>query len=145
MLRLRISYYPKCDTQIIMTTVLLLEDNTDMLKVLTLMLEECGYWVMAGRSAQEGMALMRLTHRIPDVIISDMVMPSVDGMNFLEQIRGLPDLGSTPFILMSAYASPEMQQKAFRLGADAFLNKPFQFDVLNNTLRKLGLMTPARA
>lgn len=127
-----------------MTTVLLLEDNADMLKVLTMMLEETGYWVMAGRSAQEGMALMRLTHRIPDVIISDMVMPSVDGMNFLEQIRNLPELGSTPFILMSAYPSPEVQQKAFQLGADAFLNKPFQFELLNNTLRNLGLMTPAR-
>lgn len=128
-----------------MTTVLLLEDNADMLKVLAMMLEESGYRVMAGRSVQEGMALMRLTHRIPDVIISDMVMPAQDGMNFLEQIRGLPELGSTPFILMSAYSSPEMQQKAFQLGADAFLNKPFNFDLLNNTLRNLGLMAPARA
>jgi len=126
------------------TTVLLLDDNHGMLSVLTMMLEEMGYKVMASRSAQEGMALLRQTHQMPDVIISDMVMPSVDGMNFLEQIRSISELGSTPFILMSAYSSPEMQQKAFELGADAFLCKPFQFDLLNNTLRNLGLITSAR-
>jgi CheY-like chemotaxis protein len=127
-----------------MTTVLLLEDNPDMLKVLGMMLQESGYNVMSGRSAQEGLALLRQSRLLPDVIISDMVMPSEDGMSFLEHVRGTPEMASIPFILMSAYPSAQMQQQAFQLGADAFMSKPFQFEALNNTIRNLGLMTSAK-
>jgi CheY-like chemotaxis protein len=126
-----------------MTTVLLLEDNVDMLKVLGTMLEETGYHVLYGRDAREGLNLIESGAGQPDVIISDMVMPSVDGLSLLAHIRNLPGLESIPFILMSGLASPEMQQEAFKFGADAFLVKPFPFATLNNVIRNLGLEASA--
>jgi CheY-like chemotaxis protein len=128
-----------------MTTVLLVDDNPGMLKVIGLILQESGYRVIAAEGAEQGLTLLRETVHQPDLIISDMVMPIVDGMNLLEYVRSTPGLISTPFILMSGFTSAEMQQKAFQLGADAFLSKPFQFDTLNNTIHNLGLETPARA
>ncbi len=126
-----------------MTTVLLLEDNAALLKVIRLMLEESGYKVVSGRSAEEGWRHLEDASLKPDVILSDMVMPSVDGMHFLEHIRSTQELSATPFIMMSAFGSAEMQQKAFQLGADAFLSKPFQFETLNTVLRNLGVPLPA--
>jgi CheY-like chemotaxis protein len=115
-----------------------------MLKVLGMMLTESGFQVMSGRSVQEGLTLLHQSRRLPDIIISDMVMPSENGMTFLEHIRDTPELASIPFILMSAHSSTEMQQQAFQMGADAFLTKPFQFETLHSTIRNLGLRTPAK-
>ena len=126
-----------------MTTVLLLEDNADMLKVLGMMLEESGYKVISARSAQDGLAVLK--DAIPDVIICDMVMPAADGMSVLTHVRSVPELHSIPFVLMSGFSSPEKQQEAFALGADSFLIKPFPFASLHAVIRKLGIEMPVRA
>ena len=127
-----------------MTTVLLLEDNADMLKVLGMMLEQAGYKVIYARSAQEGLAVLKDGKHVPDVILCDMVMPTTDGMSVLTHVRSVPELHSIPFVLMSGYSSPEKQREAFALGADAFLVKPFPFASLNTIIRNLGIDTPAK-
>jgi CheY-like chemotaxis protein len=127
-----------------MTRILLLDDNAEMVTMLRLVLEQRGYEVIWGRHGGEGLSLLNQSNRNPDLIISNMLMPTMDGMAFLDQVRGNPDWASIPFVMMSAVSSEDRKQAMFERGADAFLSKPFRFEDLNKTLNNLGVV-PARA
>lgn len=125
-----------------MTMILLLEDNADMRKVLHLMLEEMGYQVVSVRGVQEGIDFLAQVEYKPDLIISDLYMPPLNGTAILEFIRNSAEWFSIPFIMMSSFSSNDVQRTAFEFGADAFLIKPFHYATLTNTLRNLGVMIP---
>lgn len=111
-----------------MTTVLLLEDNADMLLMMSQVLEWGGYSVMGGRSGQEGIQLLENHSAMPDIIISDLLMPIMDGIAFLRAVRQNPDWADIPFVVMSAYSSAEDRHNALSNGADDFLVKPFTLE-----------------
>lgn len=120
----------------IMTTILLLEDNVDMLAMLTQVLEWGGFQVVGGRSGQEGVDIMNRMHRLPDLIISDISMPGMDGLVFLQYVRSHDVWENIPFVVMSARASAEERRQAQEHGADDFLVKPFALDDFQKILDK---------
>jgi two-component system chemotaxis response regulator CheY len=119
-----------------MTRVLLLEDNIDMLQMLTQVLEWGGYEVITGRSGREGIALLDDADLPPDLIISDLLMPDIDGLAFLDHVRAHPTWGNMPFIMMSAHSSSQERQAAADHGADDFLVKPFNLDDFQRILSR---------
>lgn len=120
-----------------MTTILLLEDNVDMLTMLSQVLEWGGYTVWGGRSGKEGIALLaEAAEQLPDIIISDMLMPLMDGIAFLGQVRDNPKWADIPFIMMSAYSSSAERQNAIQHGADDFLVKPFNLEDFQAVLNR---------
>lgn len=127
-----------------MTRILLLDDNTEMVTMLRLVLEQRGYEVIWGRHGEEGLKLLNQAKRNPDLIISNMLMPTMDGMAFLDHVRSNPDWASIPFVMMSAVTSEDRKRSTFEHGADAFLAKPFRYEDLNKTLNNLGVV-PVRA
>lgn len=121
-----------------MTTILLLDDNSDILTLLEMVLNQQGYEVISGRNGQEGMDLLERGISAPDLIISNFHMPQMDGLDFLGYLREHPQFHHIPFILLTAAPPVQWHQQANRLGANAFLPKPFKIDLLKKTIRAIS-------
>lgn len=120
-----------------MTRVLLLEDNVDMLSMLTQVLEWGGYEVIGGRTGREGVALLEENaHRLPDIIISDLHMPDMGGLAFLDYVRGHEQWSEMPFVIMSAHSASQDRRQVEEHGANDFLIKPFNLDDFQAVLAK---------
>ena len=109
-----------------MALILLVEDNPDMLMMLTQVLKWGGYEVIAGRSGQEGLDQLDATNHLPDLIISDLSMPDMNGLEFLNKVHTeLPShKRSVPFIFFSTSATPDAIKKAYSMHVQGFFVKP---------------------
>ena len=104
-------------------SVLLAEDNGDMREYVRRLLQEDGYDVHV---AEDGEAALALTAtRSYDLILSDVMMPKVDGIELLQAIRKDPRLKTVPVVLLSARAGEEFRIQGLGAGADDYLTKPF--------------------
>ena len=128
-----------------MTTILLVDDNSDIVTLLEMVLNQQGYDVISGRNGQEGMDVLKQSAHTPDLIISNFHMPQMDGLNFLEHLREHPKYRALPFILLTAAPAAQWHQQAAQLGANAFLPKPFKIDLLKKTIRAVSESTSAPA
>lgn len=110
--------------------ILLVEDNADTSKVISLALERYGVIVTTAQSAAE--ALERLTQELPDLIVSDIGLPDVNGYDLMRQIRALPPKqgGELPAIALSGYADPRSVNTALEAGFQTHLSKPLVLDEL---------------
>ena len=115
--------------------VLVVEDERDTREVLDLLLRESGAEVMAVPDAAT--ALRAVQSRPPDVLISDIGMPEVDGYDLIRQIRSLgPEAGGrTPAIALTAFAHGSDHREALRAGYDRHLAKPVDMMTLTRTVR----------
>jgi CheY-like chemotaxis protein len=120
-----------------MATILLVEDNPDMLAMLTQVLEwDKAHTVIPGRSGQEGLEILSRVDALPDLIISDISMPEMDGLTFLKRVRSSEHWSGIPFVVMSARASAEERRSAQENGAEDFLVKPFSLEDFQTVLNK---------
>lgn len=103
--------------------VLLAEDNADMRAYLTRLLEEYGFAIDAVADGEA--ALAAATREPPDLVLSDVMMPKLDGFGLLAALRRNPALKETPFMLLSARAGDEARAEGIEAGADDYLTKPF--------------------
>jgi CheY-like chemotaxis protein len=109
--------------------VLVVDDDTDALELLTFLLEQSGATVTAVSSAEA--ALAALSQSPPNVILSDIGMPDTDGYMLIRQIRALPEQGGrVPAIALTAYAGDFNRQQAMQAGFQRHLTKPIDPDTL---------------
>ncbi|MBL8164586.1 MAG: response regulator [Anaerolineae bacterium] len=120
-----------------MCRILLLEDNADMQSLLRDLLEWGGHSVVAGRSGKEGLDALHMHHEMPDVIISDVTMPHMDGVAFLQAVRQNPNWQGLPFILMSANPYDERLDADVLAHSNGVLRKPFSLEELDQLLNQL--------
>ncbi len=115
-----------------MDTILIVDDERNYLLVLEALLSEEGYQVITAEGARRGLECIEENEL--DVVITDMKMPGMDGMEFMERI-GLrqPDL---PVIMMTAFGSVEKAVEAMRKGAFDYILKPFKNEELKLTIGK---------
>jgi len=106
----------------------IVEDNSDMSDYIKGILENEGYKVSTSMHGQD--ALTFLESADPHLIISDIMMPVMDGMEFLEELRSLDRFKSTPTIFLSARSDLEGRLQGFRLGINDYLVKPFNTEEL---------------
>lgn len=108
-----------------MATVLVVDDEPDILEVLQLTLEDAGYRVLTASDGAE--ALEAVQREVPDAMLLDVGMPHVDGWQVLEQIKasGARDLASVPVIMVTAWTSDEDRLRGGIEGAVHYLGKPF--------------------
>jgi PAS domain S-box-containing protein len=103
--------------------ILLADDNTDMRGYVRRLLTSSGYEVEA---AGDGLTALRAAQeRKPDLVVTDVMMPELDGFGLLEQIRANPDLRQIPVIFLSARTGEEARVEGMHAGADDYLIKPF--------------------
>lgn len=121
-----------------MTTVLIVEDDPNTLLAVTSMLEVVGHEEV--RSANNGVdGLERLREERPDLMFLDLMMPRMDGLEVLRELRK----GSAPrprhIVVMSAHANANDREGVKELGADQFLAKPFTLAQLEQVLETAGV------
>ncbi|WP_395815223.1 ATP-binding protein [Archangium minus] len=102
--------------------ILLVDDNTDMRHYLQRLLAE--HWTVEA-VADGVMALEAARKRVPDLILSDVMMPGLDGFGLLRELRADPRTQTVPVILLSARAGEEATVEGMNAGADDYLIKPF--------------------
>ena len=115
--------------------VLVIEDSRDTLDMLKLWLDSLGCSVRMANDATEGLKLA--LESSPDVIISDIGLPEIDGYELIRQLRRIPGLESVPAIALTGYAREEDRELAMAAGYDAHLAKPAQVSRLYYLIRKL--------
>ncbi len=101
-------------------TILVIEDDQDMLQLLRRVLESEGYRVVLAADGAYGMTLLREAK--PDLVLLDIMMPGPDGFTTLNSIR---QYSNVPVIMVTAKRETETLQRAIDLGADDYLKKPF--------------------
>lgn len=103
--------------------VLLADDNADMRGYVRRILTASGYRVVATGDGEEALAAAR--NHVPDLVLSDVMMPTLDGFGLLRALRADPRTGNVPVILLSARAGEEARVEGLTAGADDYLVKPF--------------------
>ncbi len=130
--------------------VVIVEDNPLMRSMLEEMLgQEDGLRVIG--KADNGEDAVRMIEDIrPDIVLLDLVMPKMDGISVVEQVKeqakregSLPKLPA--FIVLSAVGGEQMTEDAFRAGANYYMMKPFNRDILMNKIRHVGKLPSARS
>jgi two-component system response regulator PilR (NtrC family) len=122
-----------------MANILVVDDEQGMRQLLTLVFGRAGHKV---RAAEDGRRALQLLREQPaDLIVSDVKMPDMDGIALLREARSLyPEVA---VVMMTAFATVETAREAFKLGADDFIQKPFDVDelklIVEKTLERLAL------
>ena len=114
--------------------VLVADDDAWILRMVATVLEKRGYSVETATDGEE--ALARALARPPDLLITDVMMPKVDGWSLVRQLRSHADLGMLPVIFLTALSSEDDRIRGFRLGADDYVTKPFRFEELDLRVAK---------
>lgn len=105
--------------------ILVVEDNLDLLYNLNLLLESNDYKPINAKNGKEALEILSRLEEIPEIIISDIMMPEMDGYEFFKAITNDPRWNRIPFIFLSARSTPKDVRFAKLLGADDYLTKPF--------------------
>lgn len=105
------------------STILLVEDHAPLLRNIAFILEVAGFDVMTAHNGAEALALLK--RHTPNMIVSDLNMPEVDGAELLQIVRADARWSSLPFIMLSSRYSYDDLMRVLDLGADEFLPKPF--------------------
>ena len=114
--------------------ILVVDDEPAWLKSVTHVLKKQGYQVKGVQSAAEALALL-VKYR-PDLIVSDLRMPDMNGFDLLDKIRHLPKISSTPVVFFSAIDDFHAKEVARELGATACLLKPYDENDLYTVLKQ---------
>ena len=118
-----------------MYSVLLVDDNPDFLNYLYDELRPLFKSVLKAVNGEEALLLLK-THQ-PDIIISDVMMPVMNGYQLCKEVKEHLQISHIPVILLTAKSDTESQKIGYKLGADAYLSKPFDIDLLLSVISNL--------
>jgi len=119
--------------------VLVVEDVPNILELLEVTLRFKGYPVITARNGLE--ALEKFDHQTPALVITDILMPKMDGYALVQRMRANPRLSHIPIIFLSAtYVAPDDREFAMRLGAVRFLEKPVDTEEFLRTVAEVMSM-----
>jgi DNA-binding NarL/FixJ family response regulator len=127
--------------------VLLVDDEPGLRQAVQAYLEDSGFTVHVASNARDGLELLQQTS--PELVISDVMMPQVDGYQFLKQLRDDPRFESLPVVFLTARGMTADRIQGYQAGCDAYLSKPFDPDelvaIVQNLLDRRATLTKAAA
>lgn len=115
-------------------TVLVVEDNEDILELIQKLLSR-DYQVITSHNGKD--ALLVLEHEKIDIIVTDIMMPEMDGIELCKLLKNNIDYSHIPLIILTAKSEEKDRALAYETGADAFISKPFNLNVLHARIRNL--------
>ncbi len=128
-----------------MPTILIIEDERELMKVLRSYLEQAGYTVLTAYRGDTGLSIWE--HKRPDLVILDLNLPGMDGLDVAREIRRRKRSGTdTPIIMLTARVDETDQLIGLELGADDYIPKPFSPRIVVARVRALlrrAVTTPA--
>jgi DNA-binding response OmpR family regulator len=104
-------------------TVLVIDDEPELRKLLDYNLSKAGYLVLSAAEGQEGIALAK--RQLPDLILLDLMMPGLDGLETCKRLRADPATAAVPLIMLTAKGEEGDRVLGLELGADDYVAKPF--------------------
>jgi DNA-binding response OmpR family regulator len=114
--------------------ILVADDDAWILRMVTTVLEKRGYVVTTASDGED--AYDQAIESPPDLVITDVMMPKMDGWTLAKALRARPEFAFVPIIFLTALGSDDDRIKGFRLGADDYLPKPFRFEELDLRVAK---------
>ena len=115
-------------------SILIVDDNDDMRRYLRTLLAD-KFYVLEAADGQGGLKLAR--DIVPDIVVSDVMMPIMDGLQFCRHLKEDTITSHIPVILLTARSSEAQQMEGYEHGADAYLTKPFHADLLISRIYNL--------
>ena len=110
-----------------LATVLIVDDNADMRAYLRTLLLDC-YYVIEAADGQSGLKLA--VESVPDIVVSDVMMPVMDGLTFCTRLKQHEATSHIPVLLLTARSSEQQYIEGLQTGADMYMTKPFSVDLL---------------
>jgi two-component system phosphate regulon response regulator PhoB len=123
-------------------TILIVDDEEDVLELVRYNLDKNGYTIAAATSGEE--ALKKVRTQMPDLVILDLMLPGVDGLNVCKQLKSDPKTEHLPVIMLTAKGEESDIVTGLELGADDYVTKPFSPKVLVARVRRSLHRTNAR-
>ena len=115
--------------------LLVVDDEPNLLRAVAAILQGEGFDVTTARNGRE--ALFLIAQNLPDLIVSDIRMPVMDGYTLARRLRTTPQSAITPIVFLTAKGETEDRIEGFRAGVDAYLTKPFEPDELVAVIRSI--------
>jgi len=117
--------------------VLVVEDHPRNLKLVCHLLDYAGYRTVGAATAEDGIELAR-SHR-PDLVLMDVQLPGIDGVEALARLRAEPGAGDVPIVALAAFAMKDDRERCLNAGMDDYLSKPIRsaelFEVIDRVCR----------
>lgn len=117
-------------------TILTVDDSRMMREMLLMVLQGAGFNVVQAEDGVEGLEVLEQSN--PDIIITDINMPRMDGYGVIEGVRRDPRHRATPILVLSTESSAEKKSRAREAGATGWIVKPFQADALLDVIRRVS-------
>src|SRR3989338_5920049 len=109
-------------------SILVIDDEKDILKLLQYNLEKEGYQVFLAKTGEEGLELAK--RKLPDLIVLDLMLPGIDGLEVCKLIRSKKSTSHIPILMLTAKSTETDQIVGLELGATDYITKPFSIKVL---------------
>lgn len=123
--------------------IVVVEDEADLAELIAYNLQRAGYEAVIAGDGRTGLAKVRELE--PDLVILDLMLPHMSGLDVAREIRTDPKVGATPIIMLTARVSEQDQLKGLAAGADDYISKPFSVKVLLARVEALLRRTKAGA
>jgi two-component system chemotaxis response regulator CheY len=115
--------------------ILVVDDDKTTRKMLYLILKTKGYDVVTAENGMDG--LQKLGLEQINLILTDMNMPYMDGIEFTKQVRANPDFSDIPIVMLTTEADEEEKQRAYKAGVDDYLVKPATAEQIVDSMKKI--------
>ena len=115
--------------------ILIVEDEPDIIKIVVFRMKQAGYEVLMAEDGKKGLEL--IYYHNPALVLLDLNLPVMSGRDVCEKIKGTEDLKNIPVILFTASNSSKLCETAAELGADDYITKPFDIDILLDKIEKM--------
>ena len=116
-------------------TILIVDDSLTMLQQLTVFLEGQGFNVLKAMGAQQGLDIVRQQQL--DLLIVDVNMPGMSGLEMIEQVRTIEGYDKTPCFVLTTESTKPLMETGKRVGATAWIVKPFKQEIMLRGIRKV--------
>lgn len=118
-----------------MATILAVDDSASMRQMVTFTLKGAGFDVIEAVDGED--ALTKAKSSKPDLILTDVNMPKMDGISLIKELRKLPEYKFTPMLMLTTESGGDKKMEGKQAGATGWLVKPFNPDQLVNTINKV--------
>lgn len=115
--------------------ILVVDDCATTRKLLTLYLKSKGYEVVTAENGLDG--LEKVGKENVNLVLSDLNMPYMDGLEFVKSLRANPDTAELPVVMVTTEADPEEKEKAMKAGANGYMIKPVTAEMVAESIKKI--------
>ncbi len=119
---------------------LVIDDSRAMRMIIAQSLAGCGFDVRQAANGRQGLEIMRSENAGFDVVLVDWNMPEVNGLDFVREVRTQPAFQHIPLVMVTTETEIEQMARALEAGANEYVMKPFNREVIEDKLRLVGVL-----